>query len=77
MFHLNPMFEKTWASVESKLALQNYKITQIHSATEYKRYNGLMKDYVGCFVKMKIENTEVLNQKECEEVNEHHKKIRF
>ena len=58
LFHLNHMYEKTWASPELKLALQKgYEITKIHSAVAYKRYNGLMKEYVGHFIKMKIENT--------------------
>ena len=44
LFHLNPMYEKTWSSVELKLALgKGYTITKIHSAIKYKRYNGLMK----------------------------------
>jgi hypothetical protein len=48
LFHLNDMYEKTWASPELKLALQKgYEITKIHSAVAYKRYNGLMKEYVG------------------------------
>ena len=63
MFHLDDMHAKTWSSVELKKALENgYTITKIHSALEYKRYTGLMKDYVACFIKMKIENSGKLNQ---------------
>eukprot|EP00971_Amphidinium_carterae_P348504 6490527-Amphidinium_carterae.2 len=40
LFHLQPMYEKTWASVELKKALEKgYKITKIHSAVQYKRFN--------------------------------------
>jgi len=78
LFHLKPMYEKTWTSTELKLALEKgYKITQIHSALEYKRYNGLMKDYVGCFLKMKLENSGVKTQEECDNVNGYHKKLGF
>ncbi len=52
LFHLNPMKEKTWASVELKVALEKgYNITKIHSAVSYKRYNGLMREYVGNLLK--------------------------
>ena len=55
LFHLNRMFEKTWSSVELKLALEKgYVITKIHSAIAYKKFNGLMRDYVGHFIKIKI-----------------------
>ena len=78
LFHLNDMYEKTWASPELKLALQKgYEITKIHSAVAYKRYNGLMKEYVGSFIKMKIENTGVKNQQECDEVNAYHNRLGF
>jgi G:T-mismatch repair DNA endonuclease (very short patch repair protein) len=78
LFHLNDMYEKTWASVELKLALEKgYQITKIHSAVAYKRYNGLMREYVGNFIKMKIENSGVKTQKECDEVNEYHKRLGF
>ena len=78
LFHLNPMYEKTWTSVELKLAIQKgYKITKIHSATQYKRFKGLMKEYVQNFLQMKIENNAVLTQEECDKLNEHHKKLGF
>ena len=78
LFHLNDMYEKTWSSVELKLALEKgYQITKIHSAVAYKRYNGLMREYVGNFIKMKIENSGVKPQKECDEVNEYHKRLGF
>ena len=52
------MYNKTYASVELKLALQKgYKI-KIHSALEYRQYTGLMKDYVEFFLKIKIENNQ-------------------
>ena len=74
LFHLNPMYEKTWASVELKLAMKKgYKTTKIHSAVKYKKYTGLMKEYVGNFLKMKLENSGVKTQEECDEVNEYHK----
>ena len=57
LFHLHPMKEKTWASVELKQALEKgYTITKIHSAIAYKIYTGLMREYVGNFIKLKIEN---------------------
>ena len=78
LFHLNPMKEKTWSSVELKLALEKgYTITKIHSAVAYKRHNGLMREYVGNFVKMKIENSGVKSQSECDIVNAYHKKLGF
>ncbi len=44
LFHLKPITDKTYTSVELRLALEKgYKITKIHSAVQYKRYNGLMK----------------------------------
>ena len=55
LFHLHPMKEKTWASVEPKLALEKgYTITKIHSAIAYKRHTGLMREYVGNFIKLKL-----------------------
>ena len=78
LFHLNPMYEKTWSSVELKLALEKgYQITKIHSAIAYKRYNGLMKEYVGSFLKMKLENSGFKTQTECDEINDYHKKLGF
>ena len=63
LFHLNPMYNKTFASVELKLALQKgYKI-KIHAAIEYRKYTGLMKDYVEFFLKLKIEKTNTTHQK--------------
>ena len=78
LFHLNDMYEKTWASVEFKLALEKgYEITNIHAAVAYKRFKGLMKDYVGTFIKMKIENSGVKIQEECDEVNDYHARLGF
>ena len=53
LLHLNPLFETTYTTVELKKALQKgYQITQIHSVLEYKIFNGLMKNYVGHFIKI-------------------------
>ena len=58
LFHLKPM-TGTWTTVELRMALKKgYKITKIYAATEYERYNGLMKDYVEIFINMKIGNTQ-------------------
>ena len=55
MFHLNPMYGKIWSSIELKNALEKgYKITKIYSALQYDKYNGLMKKYVGAFLKVKV-----------------------
>ena len=78
LFHLNDMYEKTWASVELKIALEKgYEITKIHSAVAYKRFKGLMKDYVGNFIQMKIENSGIKTQTECDEVNDYHARLGF
>jgi hypothetical protein len=78
LFHLNPMYQKTWSSVELKVALEKgYTITKIHSAIKYKKFNGLMKDYVGCFLKMKLENSGIKTQEECDKVNEYHNRLGF
>ena len=78
MFSLEPMKEKTFASVELKKALEiGYTITKIYSALQYKKYNGLMKDYVAHFIKMKIENSGLMTDEECNEVNEYHKNLGF
>jgi hypothetical protein len=58
LFHLNPLIGKTYSSVELKRALEKgYTITKIYSALEYKRYTGLMKNYVEKFIKLKVENS--------------------
>ena len=36
-----------------------------------------MKDYVAHFIKMKIENSGLMTDEECEEVNEYHKNLGF
>ena len=56
---------------------KGYKITKIHSAIAYKRYTGLMREYVGNFIKLKIENSGVKTQAECDEVNQYHKRLGF
>ncbi len=78
LFHLNPICDKTYCSVELKLALsKGYKITKIHAALQYENYTGLFKNYVEHFIQMKIENNKPLDQKECDRINEHHKEIIF
>ena len=52
--HLSDMSGKTFTSVELQYALKlGYKITKIHPALEYKKYQGLMKEYVDFFKKLK------------------------
>ena len=78
LFHLNDMTEITRASVELKKALEKgYTITKIHSALQYKKYNGLMKNYVGAFIKMKIENSGNATVEECDKQNKYHKDLGF
>ena len=72
LFHLNPMKEKTWSSVELKKALEvGYVIDKIHSALQYLKFDGLMKSYVQTFIQMKIENEKELTQAECDEINKY------
>jgi hypothetical protein len=72
------MYNKTLTSVELKLALQKgYKITKIHSALEYEKYTGLMKDYVEFFLKMKIQNNKHYSPEECEKINNSHSSLGF
>jgi hypothetical protein len=78
LFHLNEMKEKTWASAELKVALDNgYTITKIHAALEYDKYTGLMKEYVGHFYEMKQKNSGVKSQEECDKINKSHKDLGF
>ena len=56
---------------------KGYKITKIHAAIAYKRYTGLMREYVGNFIKLKIEDSGVKAQAECDEVNQYHKRLGF
>ena len=77
LFHLNEMKNKTFSSVELKYALQHgYKI-KIHSALEFNKYTGLMKDYVEFFLKLKIENNKHYTEEECNKINESHHKLGF
>ena len=56
LFHLKPLDENTYTTIELKRPLmKGYTITKIHSALEYMRFNGLMNQYVGYFIKMRIE----------------------
>ena len=78
LFHLDNMTEKTFTSIELQYALKlGYKITNIHSALEYKKYQGLMKDYVENFLKIKIENNKHYTPEECERINTSHRKLGF
>ena len=78
LFHLNPMKQKTWTSIELKKALEKgYTIDKIHAALEYKKVTGLMKKYVEHFLKLKIENTKTLTQEKCDKLNESHKRMGF
>ncbi len=78
LFHLDAMTEKTFTSIELKYALElGYKITKIHSAMEYRKYQGLMKEYVEKFLKIKIENNKHYTPDECERINASHKKLGF
>ena len=73
LFHLNEMKEKTFTSVELKLALSlGYKIDKIYSALQYRKHTGLMKDYVEFFLKMKIQNNKHYTAEECERINKTH-----
>ena len=73
-----PLIGKTYSSVELKGALEKgYTITRIYSAQEYKRHTGLMKNYVETFIKLKVENSGVLTQEECDEINKAHKELGF
>ena len=75
LFHLNPMYQKTFTSLELKKALEvGYKITKIHSALQYEKLNGLMKEYVTKFSNLKLECSGVLTPEKCDEINEHNKK---
>ena len=46
LFHLNEMKNKTFSSVELKYAIQHGSKIKVHSALEFNKYTGLMKDYV-------------------------------
>ena len=73
LFHLKPMYEKTFTSVELKRALEiGYKITKIHSALEYDKFNGLMKAYVEKFVELKIKCSGVLTDEQAKKINQDH-----
>ena len=52
LFHLKPLAKKTYASVELKKALEKgYVIDKIYAAYEDDKMDGLMKQYVGSFLK--------------------------
>ena len=57
IFDLTDKKEKEYTSVELKYAIsKGYKITKIYRAIQFKELNGLMKEYVEFFIKIKIEN---------------------
>jgi hypothetical protein len=69
---------ETFASVELKRALEvGYTINKIYGAWQYKQYNGLLKDYVAHFIKMKIENSGTMTDEECNEVNKYPDNLGF
>jgi hypothetical protein len=76
LFHLKPMYSKTWTSIELKKALEmGYRITKIHSALQYTRHTGLMKHYVEKFIKLKIKCSGTLSQDKCDDINRIHEKL--
>ena len=48
-----------------------------NGALEYKRFAGLLREYVPIFIKMKIEHEGVQPPDECQKINEYHKKTGF
>ena len=77
LFHLEPM-TGTWTTIELKKALEKgYEIKEVYSVLEYDSMNGFMRDYVGNFLKKKIENSGVKTLEECNKINESHKKLGF
>ena len=42
---------------------------------EYKKYTGLMKDYVEFFLKIKIQNNKHYTPEECDRINQSHQKL--
>ena len=78
LFHLEPMVARTWTTIELKKAVEKgYTITKVYSVLEYPKLTGLMRNYVGNFLKMKIENSGVKTLAECNDINESHKKLGF
>jgi hypothetical protein len=53
-----------------------YKI-KIHSALQFNKHTGLMKDYVEFFLKMKFENNEHYSPEQCEKINKSHNDLGF
>ena len=70
------MKAKTYTSLELKKAMElGYKITKIHAAVEYQQCTGLMKAYVEEYIRMKICCSGVLNEEQCEQINNIHKSM--
>ena len=49
LFHLNPMYNKTFTSIELKKALEKGYKMKIHSALEYEKFIGLIKTMQNSF----------------------------
>ena len=78
LFHFNPMKGKVFSSVELRKALEKgYRITSVHSALQYRKLAGLIKDYVAFFLKMKIEDTRGYTREECHKMDEAHRAMGF
>ena len=76
LFHLNDIQGGTYTSIELVKALElGYEITKIYVGYEYEKYNGIMQDYVKCFIKMKIENTRNYTKEEVDEINKYHASV--
>ena len=72
------MYNKIFTSAELKLAIEKgYKVTKVHSFQQFEKYEGLMKQYVSFFLKIKIENNKHYTPEECEEINTVHKQMGF
>ena len=73
LLQLNDMREATFTSVELQLALKHgYQITRVYPALQFRKYTGLMKDYVEFFLKLKIQNNKHYSEEECERINKSH-----
>ncbi len=70
---LSNLFDKkrqTYHTPELRAALkEGYKITKIYSCERYKAKRGLFKEFIECFYKMKIENSEAYTPEQCEAIN--------
>ena len=70
LFDLLDKHRQEYASPELKFALEEgYEITKVYNTHSYAEKEGLFKEYVECFYKMKIENTQFYTSEECEVIN--------